>query len=387
MNIAIVAIATGIALTAALCVQKIVPVHDSSHRHTAIDGMRGYLAFFVFLHHSSIWYFYLHEGRWALPPSNLFSHLGQSSVALFFMITGFLFYSKILSSRDKKISWTYIYTSRFMRLVPLYLLAISILLLFVFIKTNWKIETGLSSILIDATKWVLFTIPGAPDINNVKHTSLIMAGVTWSLPYEWLFYFSLPLIALTTGLSRNLTAAAVSLAVVLLIYTVFDPATIHIKTFIDGMLCAALHHMKIMTGLSSSRLYSAFIIILLYVLVTTYQSSHGNIQILILSLVFFGISGGNNLFGVLSWKTSRVLGEMAYSIYLLHGLILFTTFNFIINSETSIELTPYQYWILIFAIAPAVVIISAITFVMIEKPSMDKTQKIANQICNLSSKK
>ena len=65
-----------------------------SARFASIDGLRGYLAFFVFLHHACIWYFYLQTGEWGRPPSNLYSHLGRSSVVLFFMITGFLFFTK-----------------------------------------------------------------------------------------------------------------------------------------------------------------------------------------------------------------------------------------------------------------------------------------------------
>lgn len=38
-------------------------------RFDAIDGLRGYLAFFVFLHHSAIWYFFLRTGFWQAPAS------------------------------------------------------------------------------------------------------------------------------------------------------------------------------------------------------------------------------------------------------------------------------------------------------------------------------
>jgi peptidoglycan/LPS O-acetylase OafA/YrhL len=67
-------------------------VHD---RYASLDGLRGYCAFFVFLHHASIWYSYLHTNSWAAPPSHFYNHLGQSGVAIFFMITGFLFFFEI----------------------------------------------------------------------------------------------------------------------------------------------------------------------------------------------------------------------------------------------------------------------------------------------------
>jgi len=53
--------------------------------------LRGYLAFCVFLHHASFYVEFAHAGEWIEPASRVYSHLGDSSVKLFFMITGFLF--------------------------------------------------------------------------------------------------------------------------------------------------------------------------------------------------------------------------------------------------------------------------------------------------------
>ena len=58
-------------------------------KYPAIDGVRGYLGFFVFLHHAYIWNHYLKHHVWENPKSNFFNHLGQTSVALFFIITSF----------------------------------------------------------------------------------------------------------------------------------------------------------------------------------------------------------------------------------------------------------------------------------------------------------
>jgi len=61
-------------------------------RFESLDGLRGLLAISVFIHHINVWYGYLQSGNWMEPNSNLFNQLGQSSVALFFMISSFLFY-------------------------------------------------------------------------------------------------------------------------------------------------------------------------------------------------------------------------------------------------------------------------------------------------------
>jgi hypothetical protein len=45
-----------------------------NERFATIDGLRGYLALMVFVHHACIWYFVGQGGGWAQPPSNLVFH-------------------------------------------------------------------------------------------------------------------------------------------------------------------------------------------------------------------------------------------------------------------------------------------------------------------------
>ncbi len=174
---------------------KIQPI-NTSNRYDTIDGLRGYLAFSVFIHHSVIWYQHLHFGTWLPPESSLFNQLGPSSVALFFMITSFLFFGKLLEKKGKEIDWITLFTSRILRLTPLYLLAITILFWMVFHLTNYSIKEAPTTLAKNILKWVFFTSKGAPDINTYPETSILISGVTWSLPHEWIFYLVLPFISL-----------------------------------------------------------------------------------------------------------------------------------------------------------------------------------------------
>ena len=106
-----VVIALCVAFITSMALTKIFGSPPVQGRFSSIDGLRGYLAFFVFLHHSCIWYFYLRTGKWVLPPSNLYIHLGQIAVALFFMITGFLFFSKLIDGKTRGLDWTKIFVS------------------------------------------------------------------------------------------------------------------------------------------------------------------------------------------------------------------------------------------------------------------------------------
>src|ERR1035437_3929118 len=103
---------------------KITPLKG---RYETIDGMRGFLALGVFIHHAAIWHQYLQTGWWDNPKSNLYAHFGQTSVQLFFMITSFLFISKLLNTNKKAFNWNNFFLSRIFRLVPLYFFSIALI--------------------------------------------------------------------------------------------------------------------------------------------------------------------------------------------------------------------------------------------------------------------
>lgn len=189
-------IATSLALITGFLINRKYAIYSSEGRFGTIDGLRGFLAFFVFVHHSVACYQYIYEGRWMCKGSRLYDHLGGTSVSFFFMITGFLFINKILNSKDKGINWKNLYTKRVLRIVPLYFFVMILMLLIIAIKTNFTLQDSPYKILSNTAKWLLFGVDGFPPINNYKPTKIITAGVTWSLTWEWLFYFLLPFLFL-----------------------------------------------------------------------------------------------------------------------------------------------------------------------------------------------
>ncbi|QYS89434.1 acyltransferase family protein [Flavobacterium davisii] len=185
-----------IAFATAYLINLNYKITNDNTRYETIDGIRGFLAIGVFIHHSSIWFQYLQIKSWEAPKSNLYNQLGQTSVSLFFMITSFLFVTKLLNSKNQKINWNIIFISRFFRLVPMYLVSIFPLVLIIFIISNWQLNVSPFHLIRELLEWITFTILESPIINNLSYTHIINAGVVWSLPYEWLFYFSLPLISI-----------------------------------------------------------------------------------------------------------------------------------------------------------------------------------------------
>jgi peptidoglycan/LPS O-acetylase OafA/YrhL len=358
-----------LALVTTLLLVKRFGEAPAAGRFVSIDGVRGFLAFFVFLHHSCIWYFYLRTGKWEVPPSNLYTHFGQSSVALFFMITGFLFYSKLIDGRAKKIDWLRLFVSRFLRLAPLYFFVMFLLFAAVFILSKATLNEPVSKLLFGMIRWLGFTLLGAPDLNGVGSTRTIVADVVWSLPYEWMFYFSLPLMALTVGVLAPFRYLGFSLIGVALI--IWYPSSNYLP-FLGGIIAAILVRFEWICKLSTSKPMSFLALVFLATAVGFFPSAYAAAPLLLLGGFFAIIACGNTLFGLLKNRVSRTLGEFAYGIYLMHGITLFVTFNFILGLQQSRALSVVQHWTVVAGITPVLIFICFLLFRFIEKPAMQK---------------
>lgn len=344
--------------------------HD---RFSSLDGLRGYLAFFVFLHHSSIWYFFLRTDQWKVPPSNIYTHFGQSSVALFFMITGFLFFSKLIDGRSKEIDWGMLFVSRFLRLVPLYMFAMLLMFSMIWIITEGTLNEPIVQLVKGGIRWVGFTVLGSPNLNGVPHTSIMVAGVTWSLPYEWFFYFSLPLLALLVGVRAPLIYLALSIAFTYG-FVLWGPKIHNIASFGGGIVAAFLVRSDPFRRFAKSVFATVIIIGCIVVTVALFQTAYGVIPLILLTTIFILIACGNTLFGALIHPVSRTIGEMAYSIYLLHGLVLYLAFILLIGIDQSAALSPIEHWAIVALISPALILGSFATYYFIEKPAMQRTK-------------
>ena len=68
----------------------------SAERVSMIDGLRGWLALGVFFTHAYSMHAWFVQGQWGGAQAGFFGMTGEIGVALFFMITGFLFWGRVL---------------------------------------------------------------------------------------------------------------------------------------------------------------------------------------------------------------------------------------------------------------------------------------------------
>jgi len=371
-----------IALVAMKLAGSALGIKPAEGSFASIDGLRGYLAFFVFLHHSCLWYFLLHGYGWGHPPSYIYDHFGPTSVCVFFMITSFLFFSKLLDARDKGVDWLKLYVSRFLRIMPLYAATMLLMYFIVGILTHLTLREPLSVLLIKTLKWFTFI---QADVNALVPTWLINAGVVWSLAFEWAFYCSLPFIGLLLKIKSSINVLVPALGVVIFfIWAIaeFYPGGGFTRAapFLSGMLAAILVRNSKIKKVASSPFVSALILAMVVVVLTFFSSVYSFYPLLMMTIVFIAIACGNNVFGVLTLSISRRLGQISYSIYLLHGFVLFIAFRWIWGFKKIGQLSVLQYWMVIGALAMVVVIVSSLCYRFIERPSQDAAPGAAKKI-------
>lgn len=360
-------------IAAVKVVDFISPITLLEHGRTSqIDGIRGFLAVFVMLHHSNIWYHYLSTEQWVTPATNLYTNLGQVGVTFFFMITGFLFFTKI---RKDNQDWLHLFLSRFLRLTPMFLLSISLLFLIVGWKSNWKIQTPINDLLNSCAKWVGFTIFGSPNINNVKDTFTINAGVAWTLVYEWLFYFSLPVIAF---IIRKKVPAILIIATIILCFTIFHVFPIklvNLLSFAFGFIASLFCQQNRIMSIAKNKLTPILIVLIISYELVTFQTTFSIIPITICGIIFILISAGCSMYGILDTKVARKLGEATYSIYLLHGIFFYLFMNIFITEKPPAHL----YFLYVCLISFCVVFISCFTYKFIEQPFIKISSRLVER--------
>ena len=360
--------------------------HASTSRTMTIDGLRGYLAIGVFIHHAVIYYRYLTEGVWDNPPSSLYTQLGTVDVSLFFMITGYLFWGKIISSQGRP-GWLKLFVGRLFRIGPVYFLMTGLMLLIIAIQTQFTLQEPLNKVLSEIGPLLLFGIfePGHV-INGYNGPRGITAAVTWTLRYEWVFYLViLPFSALFTRNRKHHLVYAVTVLLVCLGSSLSKNGSSNsllLAAFFIGMVCASLQAHGCIVKMPDRTLSTIAAAALWFVFFEPIPT-HKAIQTVVSGMVFFSIVNGCSLFGLLTNRGAQRLGEISYGIYLLQGIVLFSYAQFPEIRTVAIS-TSMNYWLLLFIESLTLVISAFLAYCLFEKPGIAIGKKIVSH--NLTPK-
>ncbi len=338
-------------------------------RHQSIDGLRGCLGIAVFIHHVVITWYVIHGDGWIPPRSRFVDQLGSTSVALFFMITAFLFWGRVLS-RGSAIDWPEFLVSRIYRLYPVYLLTFAIIVVLVIVLTWPRRPESAASQIEPVVQWLLMF--RAPDLNGLPNTRLLAAGVLWSLRYEWLFYLSLPFLGLVAGRSRQpLPALLSAMAAVLLVYWAalnepFDKGTLF--SFAGGIIAAHWVRRPRLVEIGRSSIVGVTAVAALLVTMVCFPTAFHWEGTILLSVFFVAVASGQSLFGLLRQPALLLLGDITYGVYLLHGLPLWAIFQRLMPREAVAHWPVFLFTAA--ATAVLVVLLATVVFLTIERPAI-----------------
>lgn len=349
-------------------------------RSTAIDGLRGYLAFGVFIHHAAIAWHFHQSGQIGMPPERAFAQIGQVGVALFFMITGFLFWDRLLT-QGRNLDWQAFAISRVFRLYPLYLPLLAAVTLTVFYLKDWTLLETPSELLKQLSLWLIFD---RPDINQVQGTGTLISNVTWTLTYEVYFYLSLPLLGMIfIYRGGHVKTIACLIGLYLLAQIVGWEHSLkkkYLLSFVGGIGAAYWIRRPSLVAWGRSRIAAIVAVVLLLVVLTLLHKTFAVFPLLLLSLFFCVVVSGNDLFGALALRSARWMGEVSYSTYLLHGFLLWWVVYHLYPQMGLALDDPLPFLAVIAVCCVLLVLISSLTFLLFEKPGIAKGKQLAQKL-------
>ena len=345
----------------------------SQGRLATLDGLRGFLALAVVFHHAAIYRGFLMHGRWEMPPSHFYVQLGPFGVAMFFMVTGYLFWSQLIQ-KDGRPDWLRLYVGRVFRIGPLYLAAIAAMLAVVMVGTGFRLNVRPAQLASQVGAWSMLGFLPGPDVNGYPVTGLLLAGVTWTLRYEWLFYLGLPAAALAARCCRtHLAPVLIGLAACFLIM-VLQPGSPALTQkaafaalFLSGMACASLHKHGLAAPLPAA--VSSALVLALVAASFWFPAIYAAGPILLLGGAFYLITSGCTVFGLLASVPARRLGDISYGIYLLQGLALAAVLRPGPMRAAALA-SPAGHWLLVMLGTAVLVLVALAAHVAIERPGI-----------------
>ena len=346
-----------------------------AHRLSALTGFRGLLAFGVFMHHSFIWGRYSHGRGWL--DADGFHQFGESRVILFFMLTATLFYGRLIDLRGRKLDWLKLYVSRILRLGPAYWVAMSLMFAVIAYATVNHIDGagasifhfGWDEILQQCFAWMGFSMLGMPAIDGYFATPVVTAVVTWTLPYEITFYVLLPLLALPLRVFMPATTLALGLAAAIWL-AALAPEPMKCLPFAGGMAVALVVRVPQIAKALRHGAFSIASMLAMTCVIFLFPTAFAPLPMLLLAFSMTVVASDNDFFGVLRWRAPQALGNWAYSLYLLHGIALYTLLMLVIGAERAAKLSSLEYAGVIAAFVPVVLTLAWASHRWIESPPM-----------------
>jgi peptidoglycan/LPS O-acetylase OafA/YrhL len=330
----------------------------------SMEGMRGLAVTAVFcVHYATLCFPYVSHSGMA-PIMEALHQIGNAGVDLFFVLSGYLIYGAALKCPP----YFAFMKRRIRRIYPAFLAVFSIYVLLSFAMPHEsKIPAGFWPALSFLVQNALL-LPGIFPIPR-------MIPVAWSLSYEMLYYIVIP--ALVSGLALYRwrrgprIALLLSLAALGALAACIVGGPVRAIMFLGG---AALYDAKDRgihwPLLAPIALIAAFASMLLPAGTRTLDAMHAVMLLIALTLFCFACFSepASSMSKRLSARPIRWLGNMSYSYYLLHGVVLKAAFLVLMRWRPP---TGHEAVMAIALLAPLyliTIVASAMLFASVERP-------------------
>jgi peptidoglycan/LPS O-acetylase OafA/YrhL len=346
-------------------------------RVSSIDGLRGFLALGVFVFHMVLMRRYLADGVWASPDAHFYAVIGPVGVSVFFMLTGYLFWTRLLRTRGRP-GWARLYLGRLFRIGPMYLFVVVAMLAIVAARSGFVLREPAGVVAGQALQWLaLGLIDTQPDVNGelARH---VLAGVTWTLWYEWVFYASLLAWALVSRWRWHLGAVLAALLACLAAKRFGQVDALGFGAlFTIGMAVASWRHDRPATRLSD-RSWSVIAWLCLVAACAAPGTGYGSVAGLLLGGFFLAVCSGATLFGLLRTRAAQRLGTVSYSLYLMQGLVLTVVLSIGPVARFALS-SPLAWWAVGTACAVLMVLAATAGYLWIERPGISLGRRVVER--------
>jgi peptidoglycan/LPS O-acetylase OafA/YrhL len=341
------------------------PTPENAKIH-ALHGLRGVMAWWVVFGHISLAF------NWQIPLIDR----NTLAVDVFVLLSGFVI--AMLIDRKREPYGTYIVRRAF-RLFPLYLIVLGISAALLPIQIGaWASLEGtapnLNRVKLAWDGWQHLTshmithIPLAQGLVPKAISSqapYTIVGQAWSISLEWQFYLIAPLLMWTLAKTRRMTLALVTVIVLIILSHWFTGAFIGAKIihFAIGIVTFKLLKREDVPvwGLVSIALTIAAI------------AKNGAIQVIPLGIWAAVIwsssrpahSAGHSFARLFGGSTLFKMGEISYSVYLIHMIPLYASIYFL--RDAKLPQDAMQIIVMLITIVTTY-LISCVTFRYIEQP-------------------
>ena len=334
----------------------------------SMEGLRGLAVFLVFMvHYVTLAGPWIYNTGWFFQGMALIRSLGNTGVDLFFVLSGYLIYGSLIRKERPFIPYL---RRRIERIYPTFSVVLLIYLLLSYLLPE---KSRIPNSLWDGVRYIAENFLLLPGIFNIEP----IITVAWSLSYEFFFYLTVPLLIYLLRLrywpSQYRILFFTFFGLTILTIPTVVVGHIRLAMFIAGILvfevAAHLRPPKFIDGLALLALASALV-------GTVAQKVLGfdgqwkfailGFSFFVLCLVCFTVDGYSSR--AFRWRPLRWLGNISYSYYLLHGLVLNAFFLAAYKVIPPDGNNVLAFCLGLAASFPATFVASTVLFALIEKP-------------------